>query len=391
MSLPPELIIDDDVGLSSCLEHIARVLAIGFDTEFVGEETFHPELCVVQVATPYRLFLIDAMKLRNLQGFWELLAEPSRTVIAHASRAEIRICQQASGKPPGTLVDVQLAAGLLGYGYPLGYGPLLQQVLGVSLTKGATLTDWRRRPLSASQIRYAFDDVRHLLPLWERMSNQLRERRRLSWADEEFETLKRRSLQEATEAERWRKLRGVGALDRRRLALVAEVYAWRAQRAEEVNRPARTVLRDDLVVEVAKRDPASKEELSLVRGLARGELNGVWEALERGRAVRAEDRPTSAERENDSPQITLMTNLLTAVLADWGTRHAVTPSLIATMPELRALVRTAAGRGSDAESSLTQGWRAVAVLPDLQAVLDGRRLIRIADPRSATPLRVVDA
>ena len=229
---------------------------LAFDTEFVGEDAYRPELCLVQVATPDRLFVIDPFGCGPLDDFWRLLLAPGRTVVVHAGREDVRMCYFAVGSPLTNLFDVQIAAGLVGLGYPIGYAALVMEVLGQRMHKGETLTDWRRRPLRPEQMRYAFDDVRYLLPAWRRLSDRLEHLGRASWAAEEFAAFSRRAVADDLAQERWRKLKGLGALDRRGLAVAREVYAWRDGMAERANRPVRSLLRDDILTEIARRADA---------------------------------------------------------------------------------------------------------------------------------------
>jgi ribonuclease D len=392
MSDLPQQFVDDPAALAECCDHLAGCSAFGFDTEFIGEDTFHPRLCLVQVATAERLFVIDPLAVGPLDCFWELVADPARVVVVHAGREEIRMCQHGCGRPPGNLFDLQVAAGLVGVGYPMGHGPLVWQLLKVQLAKGETLTDWAQRPLSAQQISYAYDDVRYLLPLWRQLTKRLEKLGRTEWATEEFQTHTRRALAEDPAIERWRKLRGLGSLDRRRLAVVRELYAWRESIAERQNRPARTVVRDDLVVEIARRLPQREKDLTVLRGLPRFDYPGILEAVRRGRELPAEEWPTLPERDNDPPQVGLVVNLLMAVLGDVCTRSDLTPGLTCTVADMKSLVR-ARFRGADlpADSALTRGWRSHAVLPALLAVLDGRQAVRISDVRSPTPFQLTEA
>src|SRR5262249_46780268 len=184
----PENLITHAADLTTCLEHLAAAPVIGFDTEFVGEDAYRPELCLVQVATAERLFVIDPYAAGPLDAFWKLLLDPARTTVVHAGREEVRMCNFRAGAPPANVFDVQLAAGLVGLTYPIGYSGLVNELLGQRMTKGETLTDWRRRPLSPAQLRYAFDDVRFLLPLWKKLTDRLKHHKRLDWAGEEFAT-----------------------------------------------------------------------------------------------------------------------------------------------------------------------------------------------------------
>ncbi len=381
-----EEIIADAAELARCCEYLASCPRIGFDTEFVGEDTYQPRLCLVQVATPERLFLIDPLSAGPLDAFWKLIIDPSRQVVVHAGREEVRLCQFWAGQPPGNLFDLQLAAGLVGFQYPIGHGPLVSQLLRIHLAKGETLTEWRERPLTRSQIRYAFDDVRHLLSLWQRLHDRLEKLNRLEWAEEEFARLQRVAVATRGETEKYRKLRGVGSLDRRRLAIVRDLFAWREERAAVLNRPPRTVVRDDLLVEIARRGPTRERDLQVVRGLSKKEIGPIVEVVNRTKELPLDQCPEAIEREQDPPQVQMITSILTALLGDWCARHQLAPSLAASNQDVRVLVRARQqGQELPEESSLMRGWRAAHLLPEVLAMLEGRRSLRISDLRSGTP------
>ncbi len=383
----PEYIVVDPDGVKTCCDDVAGSAQVGFDTEFVGEDTYVPHLCLVQVATPNALYVIDPFDSGPLDEFWQLIADPNRLVIVHAGREEVRICNGAIGRPPGNLFDVQIAAGLVGCGYPLGYGALVGSVLKKRLTKGETLTDWRKRPLSQDQIRYAFDDVRDLLAIWKRIDAKLTKLGRSGWAVEEFASFVARALRESGEAERWRKLKGVSNLDGKRLAIIREVYRWREDAAAKKNRPARATLRDDLIVEIAKRNPKSLEEIERLRGLGRADVAGIFEAVERARHLSSDLWPTEAERDVDPHAVALVASLLNVVLADWCARQELTTPLVATTADIRRLVRAASkSEPPPADCGLTVGWRKDHVLPVLQEVLEGRRALRVRSLEGETPL-----
>ncbi len=337
----PETIVADAEALTACCAHLDACSVIGFDTEFVGEDTYIPDLCLIQVATPNQRYLIDPMVCGPVDEFWKRIIDPKRIVVVHAAREEIRLCHVGIGAPPANLFDIQLAAGFLGMGYPVGYAALIQQVLGKRLSKAETLTDWRKRPLTKEQIRYAFDDVRHLLPIWERFSTQLAKLARLSWLEEETTTLKHRAVVENPVVEKWRKLRGIGSLEPRRLAVAREVFAWREEAAARGNRPTRTVLRDDLIVEIARRDPKKEKDLHSLRGLGRIDFGSLFAAVERGRSLPEDEWPDPIERDNDPPQVASITAILGAVLGDLCIRWSLTPNLVANPQDLRRLVREA--------------------------------------------------
>ena len=173
MSSHEEIVVADPQTLVACCARLRETTVLGFDTEFVGEETYEPSLCLIQIATPDTLYLVDPLGTGPLDAFWQLLVEPTRTVVVHAGREETRMCRRGSGKIPENWFDLQVAAGLVGLHYPLGHAALVYQLLGIQLSKGETLTEWRHRPLTPAQISYAFDDVRYLIPLWQRLDARI--------------------------------------------------------------------------------------------------------------------------------------------------------------------------------------------------------------------------
>jgi ribonuclease D len=379
-----EQVVTTPEDLAECCRHIADVPAFGLDTEFVGEDTYHPHLCLVQVATPERLILIDPLTTGPLDEFWALATDSSHEVIVHAGREEVRLCRLWAGKPPGKLRDLQIAAGLVGFSYPMSHASLVSQVLKIQMAKGETLTEWRDRPLTSAQVRYAFDDVRHLLALWAHLRTLLDTLGRFAWAEEEFERLAIATGGDEIAVERWRKLRGLGALDRRRLAMVRELYVWREETAAKTNRPARVICRDDLLVEIAKRNPTHERDLAVVRGLSRRHLAAILHVLDKARRLPMEACPPPAGREQDSPQTLMVAGVLNAVLADLCARQRLAANLVASGADVRTLIRSHPNV-MPLESLLGQGWRHKHILPELRAVLAGEVQIRVRDARSETP------
>ena len=385
-----EIVVADPHALVECCERLRKTTCVGFDTEFVGEETYEPSLCLIQVSAADALYLIDPVSAGPLDAFWPLLLDPARTIVVHAGREEIRLCQRLSGQAPTHWFDLQIAAGLAGLNYPMGHAALVYQLLGTQLAKGETLTEWRNRPLTASQKSYAFDDVRYLLPLWQRLEARLTELGRRDWARQEFARFVAQAIppmsNQPVVADKWRKLRGLGVLDRRRLAMVREMFSAREAIAAGLNRPPRVLVRDDLLVEIGRRNPKSPQEVQNMRGLAHRFVPAMWEAIERARKLPGDLLPRNIEREQDRPQVGLIVNLLGAILNDFCAREKLAPSLTATVSDLRDLVRSRMQNESASETNpLMTGWRKEFVLSMLLAVLEGKRSVRIANLQAESP------
>lgn len=384
-----ERFIDEPAKLQEAVDHLAQADVIGFDTEFVGEHSFHPELCLIQVATPDRLMLIDPQAAGPLDPFWDLLKTGRVLVVVHAGREEIRQCIRATGSAPSRCFDVQIAAGLVGLGHPLGHASLVNQLLGANLTKTETLTDWRTRPLTPQQIRYAYDDVRFLLPLYKKLHDKLERLDRLGWAEEEFARLNVLATEEApSNKERWRKVKGAASLLPRQLAVLRELFAWRQEKAEQLDRPVRTLIRDEIMVDLIKRDPKSVQDLIGMRGLgiARRDLDSLLQAIERGRQTPGDQHPHMPGKELDPPQVSVLIDFLQVVLGHLALQLKLSPSLICTVSDLRAVVKAALRDSAPGASLLDVGWRHKHVRPLLDAVLSGEYALRVGRLQSSVPL-----
>ena len=380
--------IESGDKLRLLLEKLVRLPVWAFDTEFVGEETYIPKLCLVQVATPDALYLVDPLTIDDITPFWKLVAEPGRRVVVHGGREEIRLCRQWAGIPPAGLFDVQVAAGLTGPVFPLGMATLAEQELGVRLRKGETLTEWRTRPLSRDQITYAYDDVRYLLPLEKILSRRLAEADRLAWMEEET-TRQINSVDPVRIQgdERWRKLKGAGSLDPRRLAVLRALHAWRESRANELNRPVRVLMRDDLLVELARRMPVKNVDLELMRGIAKRDIPILVDVIEQARTLPKDQWPEPAPRDLEAPQAQPLVSFLQLVLQHHCAKARLAQPLAATQAELKTLVRLhLAGETDPSEGLLASGWRREYLLPLLRDALAGRLALRVEDTRRDEPL-----
>ncbi|MBI4498189.1 MAG: ribonuclease D [Chloroflexi bacterium] len=377
-------------GLAAAVEAIRQAPVIGFDTEFVGEATYQPQLCLLQVATDQGLWLIDPLRGMDLSDFWAALTAPGREVVALAARQEVRFCLRYAQRPPAILFDPQLAAGLVGFSYPLSHTHLVQHVLGVQVEGGETLTDWRRRPLTRRQLEYAADDVRYLLAVRERLLARAQARKRVDWLRHEGEQMVERIVQSEGE-ERWQRVTGAGGLRRRGLAVLRELWRWREGAARRADLPPRRILGDDLLVEVAKRSPATAADLFALRGFDRPALRQAGPELVAA-VRRGLDLPEGALplplKHDDPPQLSIVSQLVSIVAASLAVHHEVAPALLATSSDVQDLVRWYLAGGEDEQPQLLQGWRGEIVGRALVDLLTGRNGVRVVDVSAPHPLRV---
>jgi ribonuclease D len=385
-----ESLITTTRQLSDLVEHLREAGRFGFDTEFVSEDTFEPVLCLIQVATRDRLALIDPLVVRDLDPFWDVVCDPAVDVVMHAAGEDLRICLLRAGRLPRRVFDVQMAAGLVGLSYPLSLVNLVGQVLGVSVGGGETRTDWRRRPLSSAQIDYALDDVRFLLDMADVFTATLAQLGRTAWAEEEFAEFVA-SIARRADEERWRRLPGLNQLGRRGLEMARQLSLWREDEARRQNRPLRQVMRDDVLVAIAKRQPTNRRGLEALRDFNRPGLlsrsDEILRVLQRAREVSEESLPDLAARVEEPPGVSTVANLLSAALAQCCAQHRIAGSLVANVADLRHIIRWhLEGSPGDRRPPLLQGWRAGLCGEVLLDVLAGRVALRVADPGSDFPV-----
>src|SRR5579863_2982468 len=236
----PHRLITDQSHFEELCDHIRKSGEVAFDTEFLSEHTYRPELCLLQFATREKSAAVDPFEVRDLSSWWKLMASNHIAVVVHGGREEVRFCLFCAGERPGRIFDVQIAAGLMSRSFPLNYNAIVSRVLDLRTHGKETRTDWRRRPLTDRQIAYAIEDVEHLLEIYTKQTLALASRGRTSWAQAEFDRFVS-DLQQEPQRENWRKLPGIQSLSSRELAVVRELWQWRDEEGQSRDKPSRRV------------------------------------------------------------------------------------------------------------------------------------------------------
>lgn len=381
--------ITTDEQLREYCQELSQAKTISFDTEFVSEHTYRPVLCLIQVAADGELAVIDTVAVSDVTPFWEVIAAPGHETIVHAGRGEVEFCLQAIGRWPERLFDVQIASALAGAEYPAGLGSLISKFLGQTPPKHETRTDWRKRPLSKRQVEYALNDVRFLQPMRDKIVDQLTASGRLSWLTDEMDSW-RREVEHSLSQERWRRVSGNAGLDARTLAIVRELFHWRDGEAKRRNQPIRRVLRDDLIVELARRGSADVKHIQALRGMERGDLqrrmDELSEAIQRGLDLPEAECPARASREH-APELSVLGQFLFSALGSISREAQLAPNLVGTPNDIREWMAFRSGRMREKHPpQLARGWRAEFVGRLFDDLLAGKLSIRIDDAKSDHPL-----
>jgi len=383
------------VSTQKALHDLCRRLqsaeTIAYDTEFIGEGKYLPELCLVQIAAEGLLALVDPLSIPDLSPLWELFCDGRREIIVHACRSEMEFCHRSIGQMPPRLFDVQVAAGFVGNEYPMAFGSLLQHFLRVPLRKTESRTTWNQRPLTPVQIEYALDDVRYLEALRRVIKTQLAEQKRLDWYYEEIEQVKHR-LRSHFETPQWQSLPKISGLKPRELAILRELWFWRERSAKQKNIPSSRMFRDDLIVELARRRTNDEKRIAALRGMQRQDMTRILPdivaAINRGMSLPEQELPIPLLR-TSYPQYTVLAQVLYAVLGSICKQNRIAPLLVGTPNDVRELI--AAELGTLPESVLPRlatGWRAQLIGSLLFDLLHGRKTLQINHNSADEPLIV---
>ena len=385
-----DFITKDEQLLQYC-QRLQDCSLIAFDTEFVSEDTYRPDLCLIQVAAGGELAIIDSLAINDVGPFWEAIARPGHQTIVHAGRQEIQFCLEAIGHRPHALFDIQVAAALVGMEYPAAYSTLVYRLLGTSLQKGETRTQWRHRPLSERQLDYALQDVVYLEAIFKKLQRQLQDMQRLEWMTDEMDSWQS-ELERLDLTERWRRVSGTSGLRRRGLGIVRELWQWRENESRRRNMPPKRLLRDDLIVEMARRETSDQRAIRSLRGLERGHLQkylpDIAAAISRAIQLPESELPTRPHRQ-ERPQLTLLTQFLATALSSLCRSSQIAPGIVGASQDVRDLISYHLKLDDEGEEELpllARGWRAEIVGRVIDDLLDGRLAIRITDPLSDQPL-----
>lgn len=359
--MPNPVFLDAD-NVDKLSQLLAGTERVALDTEFMRERTYYPQLCLLQVATDRTICCVDPLGARDIEGVWETLMPASWVV--HSGRQDLEVIYQAAGRMPAGLFDTQVAAALLGYQPQLGYAALVSELFGVQLAKSHTRADWSRRPLAAELIEYAAEDVEHLLPAAERLTERLTAAGRLEWAIEDSAHLLDEALYRPDPDEAIRRVKGARRLSGRALAAATRLAAWREREAWQRNRPRQWILGDAVLLTLAATAPDSRAALNRIDGLPPGAIRRVGdELLEAVAAAAGDPESTAAPPRPDESHRSALAAMQEKVAAAAG-ELGIVPEVIASKKELTAALF------GERDLRMLRGWRRSLIGSELLRILD---------------------
>lgn len=351
-------IVETTDDLKAFAAELSGAPYLALDTEFLRDQTYYPKLCLIQVAAPGIEGIIDPLAPGiDLAPFYELIKRPEIVKVLHAGRQDIEIFYLQGGVLPHPLFDSQIAAMVCGFGDAASYETLARKIARVEIDKSARFTDWSHRPLSRRQLEYALADVTHLRVIYEWMTAKLEKTGRAGWVAEEVAALQDANLYKLDPESAWKRLKPRTS-NKRFLAVLAALAAWREREAQARDIPRGRVLKDEALTEIAAHPPETGEALERVRAVPKGFANsrlgkGLVEAIAMGMTAEPPEGAAdqNKQRRRREPSQAVM-DLLKTLLRLRAEAVGVAPRLIANAEDIERLAAN-----EDDEVAALQGWR----------------------------------
>lgn len=366
-------LITDTDSLAALCKRLADAPFVTVDSEFMRENTYYPDLCLVQVASPDEAAALDPKAPGlDLTPLLELLTKADVLKVFHAGGQDLEIIYNLTGTVPSPMFDTQVAAMALGMGEQVSYINLVAAMTGAKLDKGARFTDWARRPLDDRQLDYAIGDVTHLAELFPKMLDRLKRTGRGEWLDEEMARISDPSSYANDPDTAWTRMR----LPNRKpevLGRLKALAAWREREAQSKDVPRGRIVKDETLADIAGNPPRKQEDLARVRG-----LSNAWASNEIGKRMMAalanaqplppaEMPPKDGNRPGLGSEASLVADLLKLLLKIRAKEADIAPRLIGRADELEAIAA-----GARDSLPILQGWRYEVFGRDAIALVEGR-------------------
>lgn len=331
---------------------------MAFDTEFVGEKRYFTSLCLIQVHSEKGLFLIDPTRLNKLDPFLALITDPKITKITHAGDNDYRLLNSLYGILPRNIFDTQIAAGFVGYKYPVSFGKLVEDELKIHLKKGYAVADWESRPFQEKQLRYALNDVLFLPDLWASLRKKLEGRKRAHWAAEEFANLEKQEYYYKDPNDEAIKSNMMRALKPREQAFLLRLFAWRRQLAEQRDHSKEMVLPAKYISHIVRSISSGSEALKHNRRIppkTADKYGAIFEELYK-RPVSDEERKILKQipsDHNEDPKEQIIMEMLYQVIKYKCLEENISIDMVVPRGELKKI----RADDDDALELLAGGWR----------------------------------
>ncbi|OOF40132.1 ribonuclease D [Rodentibacter mrazii] len=356
-------LITTNQRLSEVCQLARQKSAVALDTEFVRVSTYFPKLGLIQLYDGERVSLIDPLSISDFSPFIELLTDPNVLKVLHSCSEDLLVFLQEFDQLPQPMIDTQIMARFLGLGNSVGLAKLALNYLNTKVDKGATRTNWIKRPLSETQLHYAAGDVWYLLPIYYCLQQELMA---TPWknavkADCELALSKTKKLQARDAETAYLDIPNSWKLNPLELARLKILAQWRQEVAIERDLALSYVVKSENLWKVAKYNPRNTSEM-LEMGLSNNEVRvrgkKILQLLAKARRVSPYDYPKRILRIVDDPRYKKAIRLLQEKAYEL-TPQGLTLEILASKRSLEDLIKWVWQYNESPEKlpDLLVGWR----------------------------------
>ena len=364
-------IIKTSSALEAYLDQISNDDGVvGIDTEFMRENTYYPELCLIQLHSESGSTCIDVLSDVALGPLSEFLSRPDVCSVFHSCRQDLEALSTVFEIRISNLFDTQVAAGFCGYADQISYASMVEAICDVKLPKSHTRTDWRKRPLSQGQIAYALDDVIYLPGIYRNLREKLKQIDRLDWLNQECKEIlgiSHSQQEDKLVEDAWKRVKNGGRLPLVSQHTLKDLAAWREKMAISKNLPREWVLPGSTLMEISSKMPGGLQQLKALETLNKKHLqrygNHILEIVHRVRDSKPSETIWS-EKSQLTPEQRKQLKAMMKLLGQIAEQNALSQSLIANRAEVEKLLR------GNTEIPLMQTWRRTLAGQSLTNLLD---------------------
>jgi ribonuclease D len=362
--------IDSNSGLQQMCQQLEPVHKLAVDTEFIRTDTFYPKIALIQISDGQRCWLVDVLAIDDFAPLKALLESPDHQLIFHACAEDLEVLDYALDIKPSQIFDTQIAAGIANIGYCMGYARLVDSLFEVTLDKQETRSDWLARPLTQRQLDYAAVDVQYLHQMEQILSKALAELQREQWFAEETQALFALVEGRKDHSHYYLRVKGAWRLGVKSLTALNRLCDWRESKARSSNRPRAHIIKDSVLIELARRLPSGQDQLQGIEDWYPRSVKRHGQTVLQQIADSANDSPVPAMPQPLPKSISILMREMRDSMGRVAHDNQIPQEFLCNKKELESILRSSMEGQCQWPARLNQGWRLQLVQPAIKDVLD---------------------
>ncbi len=372
--------VDGNDKLQEMCNQLSGVATVAIDTEFIRTDTFYPKIALIQISNGEQCWLVDVLAIDQFASLKALLEDPDRTLIFHACAEDLEVLDHALDIRPVNIFDTQIAAGIANIGYCMGYARLVSSMFDVELDKQETRSDWLKRPLTDRQLDYAAIDVLYLHRIYDILSKSLEQQQRQEWFAEETAAMFEMAAGRKDNSDYYLRVKGAWRLQANSLNALRRLCDWREDTARALDKPRSHIIKDTILLEIARRMPTAEEQLHGIDDWYSRSIKRHGSMVLQQVAASAADEPVTAIPEPLSKSENAVIKAMRGALNTVAEEQQIPQEFLSNKKELEAILRSAIAEDAKGQyqwpERLLRGWRQARVKPAIQEVLENMETLQ---------------